>query len=148
MSNELCHYGVKGMKWGVRRYRNQDGSLNTDGIQRELRKQYKVERKQASNRSERKQAKKNYQRAVFNTYSKKYNPVDRVRDQNMLGEKGVNRINDRINAGMPVQEARKKEYHRETTKRILAVTGGAALSVISARYGSRGREVISSMLRR
>lgn len=110
MSNELYHYGVKGMKWGVRRYRNQDGSLNTDGRQRELRKQYKVERKQASNRSARKQAKKNYQRAVFNTYSKKYNPVDRARDQNMLGKKGVNRINDRVNAGMPVQEARKKEF--------------------------------------
>lgn len=31
MSEFLCHYGVKGMKWGVRRYQNKDGSLTPEG---------------------------------------------------------------------------------------------------------------------
>lgn len=30
----LTHHGVKGMKWGVRRYRNADGSLTADGRKR------------------------------------------------------------------------------------------------------------------
>jgi len=30
----LAHYGVKGMKWGVRRYRNEDGSLTALGEKR------------------------------------------------------------------------------------------------------------------
>ena len=31
---ELCHHGIKGMKWGVRRYQNEDGTLTPAGKKR------------------------------------------------------------------------------------------------------------------
>ena len=34
MENELMHWGIKGMKWGVRRYQNKDGSLTPAGRKR------------------------------------------------------------------------------------------------------------------
>ena len=33
---ELYHHGIKGMKWGVRRYQNKDGSLTEAGKNRQI----------------------------------------------------------------------------------------------------------------
>jgi len=42
MNNEtyLAHHGVKGQKWGVRRYLNDDGSLNSKGMKRYANKKH------------------------------------------------------------------------------------------------------------
>lgn len=34
MNNELQHHGIKGQKWGVRRFQNSDGSLTNEGRRR------------------------------------------------------------------------------------------------------------------
>lgn len=33
-ANELYHWGIKGMKWGIRRYQNKDGTLTSAGKKR------------------------------------------------------------------------------------------------------------------
>ena len=43
--NELYHHGVKGMKWGVRRYQNADGSLTDSGKKKEYKKSLKTDKK-------------------------------------------------------------------------------------------------------
>lgn len=45
-TGELCHYGVKGQKWGIRRYQNPDGSLTAAGKKR-ARQEYKADNKTA-----------------------------------------------------------------------------------------------------
>lgn len=34
VDDELCHHGIRGMRWGIRRYQNKDGSLTPRGKKR------------------------------------------------------------------------------------------------------------------
>ena len=68
MSNELSHHGTKGMRWGIRRYQNPDGSLTPQG---RLRYHYSTGAKLT--KDERKQQKE-YEAAPGTTsYQKKQN---------------------------------------------------------------------------
>ena len=53
----LCHHGIKGQKWGIRRFQNEDGSLTPEGMKR-----YGVD----SNGNMSKKGAANYYRDIYN----------------------------------------------------------------------------------
>ena len=56
MNNELQHFGIKGMKWGVRRYQNKDGSLTPAGKKRYDESDEEREKKEKSKKTKAKVA--------------------------------------------------------------------------------------------
>lgn len=47
-NSELYHHGIKGMKWGVRRYQNFDGSYTQAGVKRYQKSMDEYDRKEAT----------------------------------------------------------------------------------------------------
>ena len=60
--NELKHYGIPGMEWGVRRYQNKDGSLTAAGRKRLEKKDQKWAKKNSDKIT--KQTKRSVQREL------------------------------------------------------------------------------------
>ena len=58
--SQLYHHGVKGMKWGVRRYQNYDGSYTKRGLERYR----KAESDYDSAKAKQKQTKESYKRGA------------------------------------------------------------------------------------
>lgn len=68
MNNELSHHGIKGMKWGIRRYQNSDGSLTPEGMLR-----YHRTTGKKLNKAERELQKKYNEAPGSNSYQKRQN---------------------------------------------------------------------------
>ena len=132
----LMHYGVPRMKWGVRKkYYNKDGSLNTSGKQKQIKDTYRAEKKDATSIAEKKIAKRKYQQSIDQTYNKGYSKSRRLNDMGQIGKAGVNRINDKMNAGKSYRRAQAEEYAKvmAITTSLMATSKIANMALSSAK---------------
>lgn len=122
MDDELYHFGVKGMKWGVRRYQNEDGSLTSLGKKRDKMLSDRKTAKKHSTTSN--MVKAEYSRREFEdakTRLKLENQKKKSKRQQDLEKKYIDQ-------GFAKDEAEIKAYNRAKTETILKVAGGIALA--------------------
>lgn len=126
MDDELYHFGVKGMKWGVRRYQNEDGSLTSLGKKRDKMLSDRKTAKKHSTTSN--MVKAEYSRREFEdakTRLKLENQKKKSKRQQDLEKKYIDQ-------GFAKDEAEIKTYNRAKTETILKVAGGIALASAAA----------------
>lgn len=123
INGELYHHGIKGMKWGRRRWQNKDGSLTPAGEKRY--NQDTAEGRMHLAKDKYKQANKEFNRSYDKAYNKSiaaYSPIKKHREAN------DRRWDDAWEKGKAAKAAReeykqaKKEYkaERKEAKKVKA----------------------------
>lgn len=163
--NELYHYGVRGMRWGVRRYQNKNGTLTNAGQKRYERDQRENSGKKKGNKiaqadpnrwvKEDLERSKRLSDATRNLSNDTKRMVDtslknRTKEKMDLSNMTDKEMRDAINRAYlekqynemfaPQKEAKGREFASktlETAGNVLAVTG-SALSIALAIKELRG----------
>ena len=100
-NNELYHHGIKGMKWGVRRFQNADGSRTEAGKKRE--------RLSLRDRMTERKAKKNTP-PTHEELTKSTNPKLLYKHRDKLTDQELNNRINRINKERELKRLTKKDH--------------------------------------
>lgn len=123
VNNELYHWGIKGMKWGVRRYRNNDGTLTNAG-----RKRY----------SSKKPISEDYKRAHKKT------------DVKYMSDKELRDVNNRLQMEKQYTQLteKKKSAGRKFVTGVLVASATAVATKYATKHMESGVQWVAKSLRK
>lgn len=111
--NELYHHGIKGMKWGVRRFQNEDGSLTSAG-------------------------KKRYDDDSTGSDKRLNSNSDSKTPRKGLIQKRKDKLTERyISKGYGPEAAKTMAEQRMRTEAVLAVVGAVAVTAVAIKVARR-----------
>lgn len=134
--NSLAHFGIKGQKWGIRRFQNEDGTLTEEGLRR-----YGVT-DSSGKLSPSMKLKERYKkdRAADSTYK---TTINREKKQNKTPSKRRLELTERyIKSGMTKEQAEVQALRREQTEKIFKIAGAVALTAAVAYGAYKGHQWI------
>ena len=150
MTNELYHHGILGMKWGIRRYQNKDGSLTSVGKMRVKRLQRAIDTNDRDVADLKKHG-----------YVSEADAVKAVGDRNREKLAGMRRYNKSLanyeKADLRYKTAKKNNSNTEIdyarlglkiAKKLLSSVGATTLSVATNNYitGTPGYDKVNKYL--
>lgn len=128
-SNDLMHHGIKGQRWGIRRYQNKDGSLTSEGRSRNKKRDLSDEEQSFLNE------KKSYYKIsdpesekdtfdAIDSYVRKYgiNPSEKVRENTI--KKNNRLIKENLDSEERIRSELSSTLSRGERRRILDVMYG------------------------
>lgn len=137
---ELYHHGIKGMRWGIRRFQNPDGSLTKAGIRRYGDKSpYEVTTSDGDTFRVSKGSKNNYNTRsskVTKTWGQHNKEVDDAK-ANKQSDKPKSKYRQKLEAkyramGYDEKHAAERAAKRIKTEKIIAATAGLTVAAASA----------------
>ena len=139
-NEELYHHGIKGMRWGIRRFQNPDGSLTKAGIRRYGDKSpYEVTTSDGDTFRVSKGSKNNYNTRsskVTKTWGQHNKEVDDAK-ANKQSDKPKSKHRQNLEAkyramGYDEKHAAERAAKRIKTEKIIAATAGLTVAAASA----------------
>lgn len=169
VDGELCHFGIKGMKWGIRRYQNEDGTLTAAGKKRAAKgqkKQARIRDEQDYLRSDNSQQKDEISRATKSRQSINAEKLSSTIEKNRIDRKlaidssgrsqyftnwGRRRDQDRsFNLNARIAELQDMDL-REQSRIASAVdkmnVNNKRISELDAKYERIGRKYLTDLLK-
>lgn len=131
-SDELYHFGIKGMRWGVRRYRNKDGTLTDLGKRRADRKYDRLAKKDAKEYA---RAKMFYGEGAGNRRKLIKNTVEQRRKDNQHYGEAFDAYYSQQNMDKHVKAAKRERMARSSAKGAVRTGRG----IFNAAVGNIGR---------